>query len=160
MCHGACKYSYTRLLTTLTMALLVSSCAMVGPDFQKPESTVNAAWSDADEPVIATDSAEHREWWKNFNDPILDTLIQTAYEQSLTLQVAGLRVYEARAILGVAAGTLYPQSQSAGASAATIELSENAEPISNLPPAIGAVWSRPTPTSRQPLQPTTIFLSP
>jgi len=125
--------------TVFAAVLLVSGCAMVGPDFRKADVEVNEAWSDLEEQAISTEPAEHREWWKNFNDPVLDSLIQTACEQSLTLQVAGLRVYEARAILGVAAGTLYPQGQSVGASASRIELSENAEPISNLPPAVGSL---------------------
>ena len=138
-CHVVSGGLVARFSIVLTAVLLVSGCAVVGPNFQKPDAAVNEAWSDAEEQAISAEPAEHREWWKNFNDPVLDTLIQTAYEQSLTLQVAGLRVYEARAILGVAAGTLYPQGQSIGASASRIELSENAEPISNLPPAVGSL---------------------
>jgi NodT family efflux transporter outer membrane factor (OMF) lipoprotein len=113
---------------------------MVGPDFEKPEAEVAASWSDADvDQVVVTESVEHREWWKNFNDPVLDKLIQTAYEQNLTLQIAGLRVYEARAILGYASGTLYPQVQGANGSAANINISENADPIANLPPSVGSL---------------------
>lgn len=44
-------------------------------------------------------SSERR---KNSNDPTLDRLIDTANAQSLTLQIAGLRVDEARAILSIA----------------------------------------------------------
>lgn len=133
----------TRILPAVLVssALLVSGCAMVGPDFQKPEAEVPEKWSSVsdEEGIVRSETADHREWWKNFNDPILDTLIQMAYEQSLTLQIAALRVYEARAILGVAASTLYPQSQRATASAGSVRLSENAEPIANLPPAVGSL---------------------
>lgn len=139
VCHIFSQHVYARILALLGATLLVSSCAMVGPDFQKPEADVTEAWSGVDEPGISTESIDYRDWWKNFNDPVLDTLIQTAYEQNLTLQVAGLRVYEARAILGVAAGTLYPQAQSARASATAFQLSENADPIANLPPAVGSL---------------------
>jgi NodT family efflux transporter outer membrane factor (OMF) lipoprotein len=113
---------------------------MVGPDFEKPEAEVAASWSDTEEEqTVVTESVEHRDWWKNFNDPVLDKLIQTAYEQNLTLQIAGLRVYEARAILGFASGTLYPQAQGASGSAANINISENADPIANLPPSVGSL---------------------
>jgi outer membrane protein TolC len=139
VCHVVSEQVYLRLFMLLGASLLVTSCAMVGPDFQKPEADVTEAWSEVDEPEINTESIDYREWWKNFNDPVLDTLIQTAYDQSLTLQIAGLRVYEARAILGVAAGTLYPQAQSARASATAFQLSENADPIANLPPAVGSL---------------------
>ena len=63
----------------------------------------------------------------------LDRLVGMAYEQNLPLQTAGLRVHKARAILGVTVGNLYPQVQRASGSVSTIELSENAEPVSNLP---------------------------
>ena len=95
-----------RLITLLSTALLVAGCTMVGPDFKKPDAVVPpGAWSDVDQALIAAEPAEYREWWKNFNDPVLDNLIQKWYAQSLTLQIAGLRVYEARAILGVVAGS-------------------------------------------------------
>ncbi len=112
---------------------LAAGCAVVGPDFERPEAPVSEAWIES---AVVAEPVEHREWWKNFEDPVLVSLIQTAYEQNLTLQIAGLRVHEARAILGLAAGNLYPQNQTLGASASTVKLSENAEPISNLPPAV------------------------
>jgi NodT family efflux transporter outer membrane factor (OMF) lipoprotein len=65
------------------------------------------------------------EWWKIFNDPVLDTLIDKAYQQNLPLQIAGLRIFEARAQLGIAVGLQYPQTQTAGGSASAVGLSEN-----------------------------------
>src|SRR6202042_988771 len=47
-------------------------------------------------------------------DRTLDRLIHLAYEQNLTLMAAGTRVLEARAMLGVAMGELYPQTQQLG----------------------------------------------
>ncbi|MCI0362548.1 MAG: TolC family protein, partial [Phycisphaerales bacterium] len=42
---------------------------------------------------------------------MLDRLIAIAYEQNLTLLSAGTRVLQARALLGIAIGELYPQQQ-------------------------------------------------
>jgi NodT family efflux transporter outer membrane factor (OMF) lipoprotein len=56
---------------------------------------------------------------------VLDTLIDTAYAQNLPLQIAGLRILEARAELGIATGQLYPQVQQASGSATAVQLSEN-----------------------------------
>ncbi len=92
----------------LAAMLLNTGCVMVGPDFKKPDADVSEKWIDGTDPAVKTESVEYREWWKNFNDRALDTLIQKAYEQNLILQIAGLRVHEARAILGLAAGSLYP----------------------------------------------------
>ena len=127
------RLTFTALLVTLT------GCAMVGPDFETPEAEVAETWLATDRPEISGDPGDEGEWWKTFNDPTLDRLIETAYAQNLTLQLAGLRVYEARAILGYATGTLYPQVQGLNGSAANIELSENSEPISNLPPPIDSL---------------------
>jgi NodT family efflux transporter outer membrane factor (OMF) lipoprotein len=64
-------------------------------------------------------------WWKSFNDPALDQLVDLAYKQNLSLQVAGLRIVEARARLGVATGQQYPQVQVARGNVTAVGLSEN-----------------------------------
>lgn len=52
-------------------------------------------------------------------------MIELAYRQNLPLQVAGLRIMESRALLGIAIGNKYPQLQQAFASASGISLSDN-----------------------------------
>jgi NodT family efflux transporter outer membrane factor (OMF) lipoprotein len=114
-------------------ALVASGCFTLGPDFQTPESQVAEEWLGTDDDRIKTGPAQTAEWWKRFNDPVLESLIRQAHDQNPTLQIAGLRVYEARTTLGVAVGAFFPQVQQARASAGAIEISENAEPVSNLP---------------------------
>ena len=84
---------------------------MVGPDFLPPEAPVAQEWKESEGETLKRESAEHSDWWEVFNDPVLDSLIQTAYEQNLSLQIAGLRVLQARAQLGIVTGDLYPQLQ-------------------------------------------------
>ena len=93
------------------IVILLSGCAMVGPDFRPPEAPVAEEWIESEGEVLTRESIEHSDWWKVFNDPVLDSLIQTAYEQNLSLQIAGLRVLQARAQLGIVTGDLYPQLQ-------------------------------------------------
>ncbi len=126
------------LLRTAGVALcvLVSGCATVGPDFEKPEAQVADSWLEAHDPRVDTSSSAYQSWWEVFNDPVLNGLIEMAYSQNLNLQVAGLRVLEARAQLGIATGLQYPQSQTVGASYARSRSSENAPPFSNLPPTL------------------------
>ena len=114
-------------------ALVASGCFTLGPDFQTPDSQVAEEWLGADDDRIKSGPAQTAEWWKRFDDPVLESLIRQAHDQNPTLQIAGLRVYEARTTLGVAVGAFFPQVQQARASAGAIEVSENAEPISNLP---------------------------
>jgi NodT family efflux transporter outer membrane factor (OMF) lipoprotein len=88
-----------------------TGCTMIGPDFTAPKAPVAPKWQESEGKFTKSEPALDTKWWEVFNDPILDKLIQLAYEQNLTLQIAGLRVLEARAQLGVVAGSLYPQVQ-------------------------------------------------
>ena len=112
------------LVSMLTVALLVSGC-IVGPDFVKPDVDLEPEWIEKEAPTLKTDTADFSEWWKVFNDPVLNNLIDTAYQQNLDLQISGLRIFEARARLGVAVGLQYPQTQNIGANASADQLSEN-----------------------------------
>jgi NodT family efflux transporter outer membrane factor (OMF) lipoprotein len=114
--HGPmpCRFVYGLLLCVFTLAVLLSGCA-VGPNYVKPSAQEPQTWIEAEDPKIKADPAEFRDWWKVFSDPILDDLIERAYQENLTLRIAGVRILEARAQLGIAVGGLYPQSQSLGA---------------------------------------------
>ncbi len=107
----------------LLVALLLFGCTL-GPDFVKPKAAVSPNWVDANDPRVNTGPAQYRDWWKAFNDPVLDRLIDRAYRDNLSLRIAGVRVLEARAQLGIAAGRLYPQVQQASGSLQDNRLSE------------------------------------
>lgn len=109
---------------TLVGTMMLTGCA-VGPRYTKPVLKVNDHWSTTANPQISTQSAADSAWWKAFNDPALERLIQLAYTQNLTLQVAGLRIMEARAVLQVAIGNQYPQTQQVSASVSRVGLSRN-----------------------------------
>jgi NodT family efflux transporter outer membrane factor (OMF) lipoprotein len=70
--------------------------------------------------------ADFSQWWTGFNDPILNQLVESAYQQNLPLQIAGLRILEARAELGIAIGFQYPQQQQAVVLGFVNQSSENA----------------------------------
>jgi NodT family efflux transporter outer membrane factor (OMF) lipoprotein len=70
-------------------------------------------WIDAADLRVRSESDDLSNWWKVFNDPLLDDLVCSAYLQNLTLRQAGLRVLEARAQLGIAVGNIFPQTQTA-----------------------------------------------
>jgi NodT family efflux transporter outer membrane factor (OMF) lipoprotein len=121
----------------ITGCLLFAGCAAVGPDFKKPEIEIANAWLEAEEADVDSSRVEYQDWWQVFNDPVLNELVATAYDENLNLQVAGLRILEARAKLGYATGLQYPQSQSVQANATKSRSSENAPPFSNLPTEVG-----------------------
>jgi NodT family efflux transporter outer membrane factor (OMF) lipoprotein len=83
----------------------------VGPNYTKPPAPVAPKWIDATDDRVRSDTDDLSQWWKVFNDPVLDDLVCYAYHQNLSLRVAGERVLEARAQLGVAIGSIFPQTQ-------------------------------------------------
>ena len=113
-------------ISLLILLIGLSACTMVGPDFVPPTADVSQEWVATRDPLVKTEPAAYREWWKALNDPVLDSLIQVAYEQNLPLRIAGARVFEARARLGIAIGEQYPQTQQAFGSASYNRESERA----------------------------------
>ncbi|MDI6854088.1 MAG: TolC family protein [Deltaproteobacteria bacterium] len=108
----------------LSFLLAAAGCAKLGPDFSTPPADVSETWSEAADQRVSSDFQEHRDWWRAFNDPALNKLVETAYRENLALRLAGVRVLEARAQLGIATGQLYPQVQQAFGSAEKIRLSQ------------------------------------
>jgi NodT family efflux transporter outer membrane factor (OMF) lipoprotein len=87
----------------------------VGPDYCRPPAPVAEHWLDTGE-IVKERSADLSQWWTVFNDSTLNSLITDACRQNLSLREAGFRVLEARAQLGIAAGNLFPQRQTADGS--------------------------------------------
>ena len=109
------KYTFSiPLLLLFFISVIVSGCTMLGPDFQRPDAETADKWQSSDNLVVKETETDDKEWWKLYDDPALDELIRIAYEQNLSLQIAGLRVLEARAQLGLVAGNIYPQVQELG----------------------------------------------
>ena len=113
------------LLGFIIGAFLSTGCTMVGPNYLRPEAQEASRWIEKDDPKIKSKPADLSHWWDVFNDPVLDRLVQTAYEKNLSLQIAGVRILEARAQLGIAVGDKYPQLQQALGSYTRVGLSEN-----------------------------------
>ncbi len=113
-------------LAASALMLLCGGCAAVGPDFSKPSAPVNRNYTEAQDARAKTDAADYSQWWTAFNDPVLDKLIEIAYKQNPTIQIAGLRILEARAQLGIAVGNQYPQQQQVGIAYQYTETSKNA----------------------------------
>ena len=110
--------------------LALPGCA-VGPDFKRPEVTASQSWH-AGDPRIATQTGADSLWWRTFNDPALDRLVELAYRQNLPLQIAGLRIVEARAQFGVATGRQFPQTQALSASLTAIGLTDTIATVTGL----------------------------
>jgi NodT family efflux transporter outer membrane factor (OMF) lipoprotein len=114
-------------LAGLTIVLIMSGCTMIGPDFVKPEAPLLDEWMEMQASGLSAGQTDYSSWWRVFDDPVLDNLVEKAYQQNLSLQIAGIRIYEARAQLGIAVGNLYPQQQSASGELSNNKLSTSAD---------------------------------
>ncbi len=93
------------------MLFVLAGCTVVGPEFEAPETQAPADWSSPLLEGLESEAAQLSEWWKVFDDPLLEELIQQAKENNNGLEIAALRTLEAQAQLGVATGLQYPQGQ-------------------------------------------------
>ena len=85
----------------------------VGPNYAKPPAPVAEDWIDGNDKRLRKESGDLATWWAVFNDPVLNNLVLSAYNQNLTLREAGFRVLQARAAAAIAYGEFFPQQQAA-----------------------------------------------
>ncbi len=97
----------------------------VGPNYEQPGVAVASEWLDQDDAHVTATAVDDRAWWTVFNDPALNRIIETACQQNLDVQTAGARILEARARRNIAAGNLFPQSQSAVGGYAHAQFGQN-----------------------------------
>jgi len=99
------------------LSLAILSGCMVGPNFQRPQTTLPTEWSG---PIIESRSvtpaeAELARWWTLFDDPTLVSLVDSAVQFNLDLKQAEARIRQARAARGVVAAGIGPAVDASGA---------------------------------------------
>lgn len=100
----------TRLASAAVLGLGLTGCA-VGPDYREPASTLPAAWTQAaSSPDAAPPAAPAPDpaWWRRFDDPLLDSLVERALAANTDLRIAGARLRAARASNAQAEAALWP----------------------------------------------------
>ncbi|MCC8396848.1 efflux transporter outer membrane subunit [Paraburkholderia sp. MMS20-SJTR3] len=83
-------------MRTLTLAAIIAAttvcvggCFTVGPNYSRPEVSVPATWR-IDLPQA--EEVANTAWWEQFQDPVLNALIQTALRDNLDVRIAAARV--------------------------------------------------------------------
>ncbi|MGQ7958512.1 efflux transporter outer membrane subunit [Pseudomonas sp. SP16.1] len=103
----------------LLAAAALGGCVRLGPDFQSPRQDWIEHWQSSALSTASTRQAhaDNHQWWRLFDDPVLNHLIELADAGNPNLRIAALRILEARAQLGIARSGRYPQVQQASADA-------------------------------------------
>lgn len=102
--------------------LALGGCTALGPDFKSPSVAWLPGWSGTaqrtlDAEAKGADRTVPDAWWTAFDDPVLVQVVAQAQRQNPGVRIAGMRILEARALLGIAGSGLYPQVQEVTASA-------------------------------------------
>ncbi len=84
---------------------LLSGC-LVGPDYVKPKVETPATF--LYEPKEVADTA-NTEWWKQFDDPVVDQLIVEALANNRNVQIAAANVEQAAGLVTQVRAPLFPQ---------------------------------------------------
>lgn len=94
-----------RALLAAIVAAMAGGCA-VGPDYERPALDLPASWRIE----AAADAAiANTAWWKQFGDPVLDELIDTALRENRDLAIATARVDRYLGVLTTTRAQFFPQ---------------------------------------------------
>jgi NodT family efflux transporter outer membrane factor (OMF) lipoprotein len=86
-----------RRLLALSITALLPGCFAVGPDYQPPTIPVPQQWAEANTSA-GSHPAQADQWWKSFNDPLLNSLVNDAIASNLDFKIALERVKDARVL--------------------------------------------------------------
>jgi multidrug efflux system outer membrane protein len=90
---------------------------MVGKKYTRPEVTAPQSWLGQNKYINTPDSITNLKWFNIFNDPVLNGLIDSALKYNSNLNIAALRIEQARASYGIAKADVLPSiGYNAGAS--------------------------------------------
>lgn len=111
----------SRTLAVAAMLVTLSGCA-VGPDFKRPAAPQNAAYSPTPLPTSTVSAGVHGgeaqrfalgrdvafDWWKQFNSPELNALVEQAFNANPTIEAALASLEQAQELVSAQQGFFFP----------------------------------------------------
>ncbi|WP_334189579.1 efflux transporter outer membrane subunit [Noviherbaspirillum sp.] len=97
---------------------VLGGCADVSMQpYQRPEAPMKAAWTERQEAAVSPTTTVTLDWWKEFRDPYLDSLVARAIQNNVDMRILAARIRVASSQIGeVRAGALPTLDAGAGAS--------------------------------------------
>lgn len=93
-------------LTAFALALSLTGCFTVGPDYEKPQIEAPKQWRFAAKDVRDTANLP---WWEQLQDPVLNRLVEQALQNNLDLKIAIANVEQFMGVYGSTRASLFPQ---------------------------------------------------
>ncbi|MDP4260817.1 MAG: efflux transporter outer membrane subunit [Bacteroidota bacterium] len=106
-------------------SIILAGC-MIGPDYQRPVVNKPDSFRYAAKEVQDTSNLS---WWRQFQDPVLDGLINEALANNKNIKIAAANIEQAAGILTQVRSPLFPQVSYSGNAARQRGSEMNATPI-------------------------------
>jgi len=94
-----------RVVITAVLGAALAACS-VGPDYEQPDIAMPERW------LIDTSEAQqlvNTQWWSQFQDPVLDALVNQALLNNRDVRIAAARIEQFAAQLNITRADYYPQ---------------------------------------------------
>ena len=101
------------LIFVLFGCVLLFACKTVGPDYQRADAKLPEKFG---EPELSSSAANDdlKQWWKHYQDPKLNELVDLALRNNTSVALAMARIEEADAGMREVGASLYPQVNVSG----------------------------------------------
>ena len=111
------KKNTLALLLSLGLALGsgagLTACSFA-PTYERPELTLPESWNDESRSTGEAGEILALHWWERFNDPVLNKLVEEAFEHNRDLEAATARLEKAGAALGLSRAEMFPNVMGIG----------------------------------------------
>jgi NodT family efflux transporter outer membrane factor (OMF) lipoprotein len=98
----------------LSLFVLLAGCIAVSTPESEKAPDAHYGWSSDLSYGLSSEPADLTTWWKQFDDPVLDRLIDEALKENLNLAISASRVREARGLRGISEAGRFPTLTASG----------------------------------------------
>jgi len=106
-------------ILSLSIVVLIGGCTTVsGPEYVRPDTPTKTGWSlNPIDPSKGT-QVIRKDWWTEFQDPYLNSLVEKAVSDNITIQVAAARLSLGGGVTGtISGGSARPSTSATNVSA-------------------------------------------
>lgn len=94
-----------KIMSGITLAVTLSSCTMLGPDFFRPKTTLPETYKQV-ETTTLTEIPD--QWWALYQDPQLNALVEKTLKNNSDIKIAVARIEEADAQMREVGAAILP----------------------------------------------------
>ncbi|QND54453.1 efflux transporter outer membrane subunit (plasmid) [Phyllobacterium sp. 628] len=105
-------FPFCRVAIPCALFFGLTGCIEVGPDYKTPAMNLSSVWSGQKSTPVKP--AQLAQWWKRFNDPVLDNLVEQAVRNNNDVALAKARIREVRASYKQTGGAFLPSVDGTG----------------------------------------------